>query len=209
MRFCNIPNNIIAITGGIASGKTTYCKELEKKGHKVFYADQIVKKIYEYMPMKELLWTIEEHRIDKRDPQIISRDNVIAFDALRYVAFKDTGILDKLEEAVGTYFEGEFLKQYMDSGKNEPNVECWSCGSGFYPDDSDLSVDYDTIYIEHPLVRENGIEDQFDEVIVIDAPLKTRVKRLMARDQNCCKETAKEIIKRQEDRLRRKENDSI
>lgn len=37
----------VAITGGIASGKSTYCKEIEKLGYTVLYVDKIGRKLLE------------------------------------------------------------------------------------------------------------------------------------------------------------------
>ncbi|HLC92749.1 MAG TPA: dephospho-CoA kinase [archaeon] len=37
---------LIAVTGSFASGKTTFCRLLEKDGSKVFYADEFVSRLY-------------------------------------------------------------------------------------------------------------------------------------------------------------------
>ncbi len=208
-RFCNLPNKVMAVTGGICSGKTTYCKKLEKEGKHVFYADKIVKRIYEKRSLWAFLWMIEqktEKKIIDRVPylgptsdslnetpsQDLSRWESINFKNLRELAFNDSSILNKLEFMIEEHFEGEFLKEYIERGLNEPEIDYDRGRSGTeYP-----FLYYQTIYIEHPLVHQQKIVNQFDEVITLEVDYETQIGRIVWRD-GCSIKTAEQIIERQ------------
>jgi len=57
-RLYNYEKPIIALTGGIATGKSTVTKLFEQKGLKVIDADQLVKSIYQRPDTKELVRTV-------------------------------------------------------------------------------------------------------------------------------------------------------
>ena len=191
MKFCNIPNKVIAITGGIASGKTTYCKELEKEGKHVFYADKIIKRIHQKEPVtRAVRQYIKTQPVDCNCILEGSYPARINFKELRKKAFEHPRILSFLEELIGSYFEGEFLKEYIKRGLNIP--ECY----GDIPHGFDGSLEWEDIYIEHPLVCKMNIQNQFDDIVMLEVDEETQLKRIIARD-GCSEETAKQIIERQ------------
>lgn len=57
-RLYNYDKPIIALTGGIATGKSTVTRFLQTKGLKVIDADQLVKSIYQRQETKELIRTV-------------------------------------------------------------------------------------------------------------------------------------------------------
>lgn len=57
-RLYNYDKPIVALTGGIATGKSTVTKILESKGLKIIDADQLVKGIYQKPETKELIRTV-------------------------------------------------------------------------------------------------------------------------------------------------------
>ena len=182
-RLFNIPNKLIAITGGIASGKTTHCKKLEKEGKEVFYVDKIVKRIYKHGPIVNVVRLIDSDYHGFK----LFKDGAIDFQQLRELAFDKIGVLLELENAIQTYFEGEFLKEYMERKLNVPRI---------IPRYIQAELRYEDIYLEHPLVHKQGIEDKFDDIIEMYAPEDVRVWRIMKRD-DCSKETAEQMIGRQ------------
>lgn len=188
-KLFNIPNKLIAVTGGIASGKTTFCKELEAEGKKVFYADKIVKKIYETRSVRSVVETLERQNFDPSLPADsksffvgFTRDDPgrIHFKNLRKYLFNNPIALDWMEEVIQDHFEGEFLKEYM--------------GRGLYIPEN--FGEYSDIYLEHPLVYQRKLEDRFDEIILCEAPVEERVKRIIERD-GCTEEVARLMIQRQ------------
>ncbi len=48
-------SKVIAITGGIGSGKSTVCEIIRKSGYPVFSSDQIVSELYEKRKVKKIL----------------------------------------------------------------------------------------------------------------------------------------------------------
>ncbi len=48
-------NKIIAVTGGIGTGKSTVCNMLRKKGYAVFSSDQIVSDLYKKRSVRKIL----------------------------------------------------------------------------------------------------------------------------------------------------------
>lgn len=184
-RLFNIPNKLIAITGGICSGKSTYCKQLEEEGKEVFYADKIVKKIYKKKSAKALIGVILFDHVYNYD-----LDNEVDFKELRKRAFKFPEVLDELEKLVGEFFEGELLKEYVERGLNIP--KCY----GDFPNGFDGTLEWKDIYIEHPLVYKMNIQDSFDDIIMMEASEEVRLKRIIKRD-GCSEETARQMIESQ------------
>ncbi len=58
--------NVIGITGNIAVGKTTFCKEIEKYGYPVFYTDKFVKKLYKKRSFIKILYKYFPEAISKK-----------------------------------------------------------------------------------------------------------------------------------------------
>lgn len=87
-RLYGITNPIVAITGGIASGKSTFGKLLMGKGLNLINADQLVHEIY-----------LEEKTISyvqRLAPQMVE-DNKIDFKKLRTVFFENSLLKNALE----------------------------------------------------------------------------------------------------------------
>ena len=148
-RFLNLPNKVIAVTGGIASGKTTYCKKLEEKGKKVFYSDLIVKEIYEKQSVISYLSYVEDDMqippILKPVPFELSDRWVVDFSKLREISFNHPTLLKYcLEPLIRDHFAGEFLNRYMMRKLNIPKIV-------------ENTLRYEDIYLEHPLVLQMKI----------------------------------------------------
>lgn len=79
---------IVALTGGIATGKSTVTKLLEKKGLTIIDADQLVKAIYATQESKDF--------IQKNYPSAWSHDE-IDFKKLRELVFSDSNVKSNVE----------------------------------------------------------------------------------------------------------------
>lgn len=79
---------IVALTGGIATGKSTVTKLLEKKGLTIIDADQLVKAIYATQESKDFIL--------KNYPSAWSRDE-IDFKKLRDLVFSDSNVKSNVE----------------------------------------------------------------------------------------------------------------
>ena len=140
----------IAITGGIGSGKSTFCSKLKEKGFKIHSSDEQVAKIYKnpdkkfvtYLHTIGLSKSISKKNIDKK---IISK-----------VIFENKQIRKKLE----LYIFKIVRKKRSDFIKQEKEKKTR------------------LIFIDIPLLFENNLEKQFHKVISIIATKQVRLKRL-------------------------------
>ena len=140
----------IAITGGIGSGKSTFCSKLKEKGFKIHSSDEQVAKIYKnpdkkfvtYLHTIGLSKSISKKNIDKK---IISK-----------IIFENKQIRKKLE----LYIFKIVRKKRSDFIKQEKEKKTR------------------LIFIDIPLLFENNLEKQFHKVISIIATKQVRLKRL-------------------------------
>lgn len=101
-RLFELEKPIISITGGIATGKSTVTKMLEKKGLKVIDADAMVKYIYSQDDAKSF--------ISKNFPSAWKEDG-IDFRALRELFFQDEKIKNSVESFIYPRLPKAFLKE--------------------------------------------------------------------------------------------------
>ena len=140
----------IAITGGIGSGKSTFCSKLKEKGFKIHSSDEQVAKIYKnpdkkfvtYLRTIGLSKSVSKKNIDKK---IISK-----------IIFENKQIRKKLE----LYIFKIVRKKRSDFIKQEKQKKT------------------KLIFIDIPLLFENNLEKQFNKVISIIASRRVRLKRL-------------------------------
>ena len=140
----------IAITGGIGSGKSTFCSKLKEKGFKIHSSDEQVAKIYKnpekkfvtYLRTIGLSKSISKKNIDKK---IISK-----------IIFENKQIRKKLE----LYIFKIVRKKRSDFIKQEKQKKTR------------------LIFIDIPLLFENNLDKQFNKVISIIASKRVRLKRL-------------------------------
>ena len=171
----------IAITGGIGSGKTTFCSKLKQKGFKIHSSDEQVAKIYKnpekkfvtYLRTIGLSKSISKKNIDKK---IISK-----------IIFENKQIRKKLE----LYIFKIVRKKRSDFIKQEKQKKTR------------------LIFIDIPLLFENNLEKQFNKVISIIASKQVRLKRLK-KTRKMTENQFKNIIRSQtSDVIRKKKSDYV
>ena len=172
---------IIAITGGIGSGKSTLCSKLKDKGFKIHSSDEQVAKIYKnpdkkfftYLRTIGLSKSISKKNIDKN---IISK-----------IIFENKQIRKKLELYIFKTVRkkrSEFIKQEKEKKTR-------------------------LIFIDIPLLFENNLEKQFHKVISIIASKQVRFKRLK-KTRKMTETQFKNIIKFQtSDVIRKNKSDYV
>ena len=171
----------IAITGGIGSGKSTFCSKLKEKGFKIHSSDEQVAKIYKnpekkfvtYLRTIGLSKSISKKKIDKK---IISK-----------IIFENKHIRKKLE----LYIFKIVRKKRSDFIKQEKQKKT------------------KLIFIDIPLLFENNLEKQFNKVISIIASKRVRLKRLK-KTRKMTENQFKNITRSQtSDVIRKKKSDYV
>ncbi len=171
----------IAITGGIGSGKSTFCSKLKEKGFKIHSSDEQVAKIYKnpdkkfvtYLRTIGLSKSISKKNIDKR---IISK-----------IIFENKQIRKRLE----LYIFKIVRKKRSDFIKQEKQKKTR------------------LIFIDIPLLFENNLEKRFNKVISIIASKRVRLKRLK-KTRKMTENQFKNITRSQtSDVIRKKKSDYV
>ena len=171
----------IAITGGIGSGKSTFCSKLKEKGFKIHSSDEQVAKIYKnpekkfvtYLRTIGLSKSISKKNIDKK---IISK-----------IIFENKQIRKKLE----LYIFKIVRKKRSDFIKKEKQKKT------------------KLIFIDIPLLFENTLDKQFNKVISIIASKRVRLKRLK-KTRKMTENQFKNITRSQtSDVIRKKKSDYV
>ncbi|GAB4015071.1 MAG: dephospho-CoA kinase [Bdellovibrio sp.] len=101
---CELP--IVAITGGIACGKSTVSKMIEDQGHLVIDADRLVKEIYQLRESKSFIQNIA--------PEAITQDT-IDFKKLRSLFFSSSELKAKIESYIYSKLPEQFLSKVRHS----------------------------------------------------------------------------------------------
>lgn len=81
------------VTGGAASGKSTFCRLLAELSSRVvvFSSDEAVHQIYQTPELAAALAGV-------LDPSVVGQDGLVSRTALRDLAFRDPGVRQKLEQ---------------------------------------------------------------------------------------------------------------
>lgn len=102
---------LIAVTGGIASGKTLFCKELENRGMTVYYSDIIAHLILEEKEVKKRI-------IDKFGDIILTENRKINREILRDMVFNNAEKLKYLNQIIHPEVSRK-IQQIIDSSKQK------------------------------------------------------------------------------------------
>lgn len=107
-RLYNLTIPVIALTGGISTGKSTVSRLLHKKGIPLLDADKMVKLVYQKQEVKNFL---EAHF-----PQVIS-DHSIDFRKLREMFFSDREVKKSIENLIHTFLPDTFKEELKKLGQ--------------------------------------------------------------------------------------------
>ena len=172
---------IIAITGGIGSGKSTLCSKLKEKGFKIHSSDEQVAKIYKN-PEKKFVTYLHTIGLSKS----ISKKNIDK-NIISKIIFENKQIRKKLELYIFKIVRkkrSNFIKQEKEKKTR-------------------------LIFIDIPLLFENNLEKQFHKVISIIASKQVRLKRLK-KTRKMTETQFKNIVKSQtSDVIRKNKSDYV
>ncbi|MGI6413125.1 MAG: dephospho-CoA kinase [Syntrophomonadaceae bacterium] len=146
---------LIGLTGGIASGKSTVSKVLRELGAAVIDVDKVAHKAME--PHKPA-WTDIVNYFGR---EILAADMTIDREKLGQVVFNDPDKLKKLNAITHPRIH-ELVKQQIDCLR--------------------LSQPDAIVFVEVPLLYEANKEKNYDEVWVVWVDRETQIKRLMQRN---------------------------
>lgn len=143
---------LIALTGGIASGKSTIARRLAERGAIVVDADQIVRDVQ--APGTPVLTAIAE----AFGPTVIDDEGALDRAALGAKVFGDQELLSQLNAIVHPAVRAESQRRFDAATAADP----------------DAVVVYDV-----PLLVEARVDDPWDLIVVAHAPAEVRRRRLV------------------------------
>ncbi|PPG90010.1 dephospho-CoA kinase [Rathayibacter rathayi] len=145
--------HLLALTGGIASGKSTVARRLAEHGAVVVDADVLARQVVE--PGEPALAAI----IERFGPAVIRSDGALDRAALGTIIFSDAVARADLNAITHPAVTLRSQRLFAEAAAADP----------------DVVVVYDV-----PLLAEGRGAREFDEVVVVHAPQRTRIERLVA-----------------------------
>jgi dephospho-CoA kinase len=142
---------MVGLTGGIGAGKSTVAEMLAARGAVVIDADRIAREVVE--PGTPTLAKL----VERFGPAILRADGSLDRPALAAVAFVDDATRKELEAITHPAIGEEFLRRVAEAGPDEVVIH------------------------DVPLLVESKRGFDYACVIVVEAPLETRLDRLEGR----------------------------
>jgi len=171
---------LVAITGGIGSGKTTFSNHLKKLGYLVHESDAVVSEMYT-KPKKQFLSFIKE-----KISQDAVNHNKINKTEIANVIFNNKAIKKLLETRIHKEVQNS-RDAFIKKNKNNKNK---------------------LIFADIPLLFENKLEKDFDLVVCIISSEKNRIKRVLE-NKKFTKENLNKILTAQTTDKERKKRSQI
>lgn len=154
---------IIGLTGGIGSGKSTIAKHLREMGYAVYDTDSEAKRII-----------VENAAVRQQIEQLFGKevyaDDVYQTTLVAQRVFADKSLLAQLNAIVHPAVKAD--------------IKCWSLRI------NNTTSHYTTIdhtkpcFVECAILYQAGFETLCDKVVMITAPEKVRLERVIARDHS-------------------------
>ena len=144
---------IIGLTGGIASGKSTVTSYLREKGYPVIDADRVVHDLQ--APGGELYRALVEH---------FGRDILLDTGDLNRPALAQRIFSSQKEIAWSNQVQGEMIRKALARERDR------------------LAKTEDLLFMDIPLLIEQGYLDWFDQVWLVYVMEETQLQRLMERN---------------------------
>ncbi len=160
---------LVAVTGGIASGKSVVSKMLEKLGAPIIDYDVIAREIVE--PGKPAWKDIVAYFGE----QVLKEDRQIDRKKLSDIVFRDTEKRKKLEGFTHPRIIEEAARQADEIAGKNPNA---------------------IIQVAVTLLIEINIQCKFHKVLLVYVPRETQIERLIKRD-GITREAAESVLKAQ------------
>lgn len=163
---------VIALTGGIATGKSTAAQMLMNKNIPVINADLLVKDIYRMEEVKKYI------RVNH--PEVI-KDGEINFPSLRQKVFQNNDVKKEIEKLIYSHLEKAFMNAY--SALSSPEVVVYDVPLLF---ERKMETLFDlTALVYAPrsvqqtrlMKRDNHLEDMADTILNQQIDIEEKKKR--------------------------------
>lgn len=172
-------SSVLLVTGGIGSGKSFIVKALNVMGVPSYDCDSAAKRLYDEDP--QLLREMTEALGER----ILNQEGRIDRRALAGLIFSDSSLLEKVESLVHPAVIRDFLR--------------WKGAQ-----DAKVVAIESAIILEKPALRRVP-----DYVLVVKAPLETRIGRVMVRDRCSREEVERRLASQWSDERRCAEADFV
>lgn len=144
----------LGVTGGIGSGKSTVCRLLEALGARIFYADEVAKRLMVEDP------GLRHAIVEAFGPQSYQPDGQLNRAYLAARVFHDPEALRQLNALVHPRVLAAFKQAREQAARERVPL----------------------LVLEAALLFESGADQLVDHVLVVDAPEAERIRRVVARD---------------------------
>ena len=142
---------IIALTGGIGSGKSTVARVLRLMGYQVYDCDSRAKLIMDSNPQ------VKAELIAAFGPGVVAADGSIARAELAKTVFANADSLARLNSIVHPLVRADFAGWTKSQGGDK------------------------ALFVETAILQESGMESMVDEVWLVRAPAGLRLSRVIGR----------------------------
>lgn len=175
----NLPLRI-GITGGISSGKSYICKQLQNAGFAIFYCDDVAKNIIRTHPIvKQQL----SHLVGK---DLYNEHGALVKKVLATYLCKGTDHSHKVDAIVHPQVAEAFKTfcwQKVLNATSHAHPLCFSTENKQITLASLLTLPKEsTVFMECALLFESGFDKLVDHKVLVHVSHKTQVERLMNRD---------------------------
>ena len=148
-------NHIIAVTGGIGSGKSVICQILKNYGYQIYNCDIKAKTLMDNSI------SIKSALSNELSPTVINNDGSINRKILSDIVFNDKDKLNILNKIVHFYVKEDIIQWIKENTSNLPPSK---------------------LFIETAILYQSGINKIVDEVWEITASEETRINRVIKRN---------------------------
>lgn len=176
---------LIAITGGIGSGKSVVCRILEAMGYAVYDCDSRAKKLMD--ESEEILAAIRREIASEAVVTDSNGRRVIDRKKLSDVVFNDRNKLGRLNAIVHGEVRYDITKWCMSNIARRIRRAT---------EDSDKYTLREVMFVESAIVLESGLQNMVDAIWNVTAPESIRLARAMRRD-NASEEQIKARMRHQ------------
>lgn len=148
--------HLVGLTGGIGSGKSTVARLLAERGAIVIDADQVAREVVE--PGEPALDEI----VARFGPEVLDAEGRLDRPALAAIVFQDDGARRDLEAITHPRIGERVAARIAEAQAAEET-------------DGRTRV----VVVDHPLLVESGAAAGYPTVVVVEAPVDERVRRLV------------------------------